>query len=52
MAKYHFTNKAVEDLSNIWNYTYEVWSEKQVEKQMSETLNIVAENILEYGKLS
>ena len=22
MAKYHFTNKAVEDLANIWNYTF------------------------------
>ena len=27
MAKYVLTNKAVEDLSEVWNYTYEVWSE-------------------------
>ncbi len=25
------TNKAVEDLSKIWNYTFEVWSEKQAD---------------------
>jgi len=32
MAKYHFTNKAVDDLSEIWDYTIENWSEKQAEK--------------------
>ena len=32
MAKYKLTNKAVEDLSKIWNYTLEVWSEKQADK--------------------
>lgn len=32
MAKYYFTNKAVEDLTEIWNYTVETWSEKQAEK--------------------
>lgn len=31
MAKYRFTNKAVEDLSNIWNYTLETWSERQAD---------------------
>lgn len=31
MAKYHFTNKAVEDLTNIWNYTFETWSERQAD---------------------
>lgn len=31
MAKYRFTNKAVEDLANIWNYTFDVWSEKQAD---------------------
>ncbi len=33
MAKYFLTNKAVEDLSKIWDYTYEVWSENQAGKQ-------------------
>jgi toxin ParE1/3/4 len=32
MAKYILTNKAVEDLSKIWEYTYEVWSENQADK--------------------
>ena len=32
MARYSLTNKAVEDLSKIWEYTYEVWSESQADK--------------------
>ncbi len=32
MANYFLTNKAVEDLSRIWDYTYEVWSESQADK--------------------
>src|ERR1043165_3302083 len=32
MAKFILTNKAVEDLSAIWNYTFEAWSEKQADK--------------------
>ncbi len=32
MAKYKFTKKAVEDLSEIWEYTVETWSEKQADK--------------------
>ena len=32
MAEYKLTNKAVEDLSKIWNYTFEVWLEKQADK--------------------
>lgn len=32
MAKYHLTNKAVDDLSEIWDYTIETWSEMQAEK--------------------
>ena len=39
MAKYLFTNKAVEDLSKIWDYTYEVWSENQADKYYQELLN-------------
>ena len=31
MAKYHLTNKAVEDLSNIWEYTFDTWSEQQAD---------------------
>jgi toxin ParE1/3/4 len=32
MAKFLLTNKAVEDLSQIWDYTYEVWTENQADK--------------------
>ncbi|TDD99774.1 type II toxin-antitoxin system RelE/ParE family toxin [Flavobacterium cellulosilyticum] len=32
MGKFTLTNKAVEDLSTIWDYTYEVWSENQADK--------------------
>ena len=31
MAKFYLTNKAVEDLGEIWNYTIETWSENQAE---------------------
>ena len=31
MGKYHLTNKAVEDLSDIWNYTADTWSERQAD---------------------
>ena len=32
MANYKLTNKAVEDLSKIWDYTFDVWSEDQADK--------------------
>lgn len=32
MAKYELSNSAVADLSNIWDYTFEAWSEKQADK--------------------
>ena len=31
MAKFYFTNKAVEDLGEIWNYTVNTWSANQAE---------------------
>ena len=31
MAKYRLTNKAVEDLADIWNYTFDEWSEQQAD---------------------
>ncbi len=31
MPGYKFTNKAVEDLTNIWNYTVSKWSENQAD---------------------
>ena len=32
MAKYLLSNKAVKDLSKIWNYTFDVWSEYQADR--------------------
>lgn len=32
MANYKLTNKAVEDLAKIWDYTFEVWSKRQADK--------------------
>lgn len=32
MAEFKLTNKAVEDLAKIWEYTVEVWSENQADK--------------------
>ncbi len=32
MAKYKLSNKAVDDLSKIWEYTFEIWNEDQAVK--------------------
>lgn len=32
MAKLHFSNKAVDDLSGIWSYTADMWSENQADQ--------------------
>ncbi len=39
MAEYKLTNKAVDDLSKIWDYTFEVWSEKQADKYYDELIS-------------
>lgn len=31
MAEIRFTRKAIEDLSDIWNYTADMWSERQAD---------------------
>jgi toxin ParE1/3/4 len=43
MAKYFLTNKAVEDLSNIWSYTKIKWSENQADKYYHFLLDICQE---------
>lgn len=43
MAEYKLTNKAVEDLSKIWDYTFEVWSEQQADKYYNELISICQE---------
>jgi toxin ParE1/3/4 len=32
MAEYKLTKKATKDLRNIWNYTFDTWSENQADK--------------------
>lgn len=32
MSQYHLTNEAVRDLSEIWLYTVESWSEEQADR--------------------
>ena len=47
MAKYKLTNKAVEDLSKIWDYPYEVWFENQADKyyfELLEDCKVLTEN--------
>jgi toxin ParE1/3/4 len=47
MARYKFTNKAVDDLTRIWNYTFVRWSENQADKyylMLLETCQDVASN--------
>ena len=46
MAKYRLTNKAVEDLTSIWNYTLEKWSEKQADKYY----NLLVDNFNEISR--
>jgi toxin ParE1/3/4 len=50
MAKYVLTKKAVEDLSNIWEYTYEVWSESQADKYY-ELLTNSFQELVQYPEL-
>ena len=47
MANFQLTNKAVDDLTNIWNYTYKEWSENQADKYYFELIagcEYIAEN--------
>jgi toxin ParE1/3/4 len=39
MAKYQLTKLAVKDLSEIWEYTYDTWSEAQADKYYNLLLN-------------
>ena len=52
MAKYHLTNKAVEDLSNIWEYTVDTWSERQADdyyNMLIASCQKITENPLLFG---
>lgn len=53
MAKFYFTKRAVEDLSSIWNYTFEVWSEEQADKyyrMLIEVCRKLTENPILFGR--
>ncbi len=50
MANYILSNKAVEDLSSIWNYTFDTWSERQADKYYNLLLDSCQE--LANGKIS
>lgn len=43
MAKFKLTNKAVEDLGEIWDYTFEVWSERQADNYYQSLILICQE---------
>ena len=52
MAGYKLTNKAVEDLSHIWNYTFYKWSENQADNyyhMLLENCKVLASNP-DFGK--
>jgi toxin ParE1/3/4 len=53
MAKYFLSNKAIEDISKIWDYTYTFWSKDQANKYylvIIETCQKLASNP-EVGKI-
>ena len=64
MAKFSFTNRALDDLIEIWDYTVEQWSENQAQTyynlimascmdlannpQLGKSYNIISQNLLGY----
>ncbi len=47
MPEYRLTNKAVDDLSNIWDYTFDTWSENQADdyyRHLIRNCQLLAEN--------
>lgn len=51
MTSYILTNKAIEDLSDIWNYTFDEWSETQADKYYSLLLDF-CQDLAEDAKLA
>ena len=43
MAKFKLTKKAIQDLSKIWDYTFEVWSENQADKYFNQIISTCQE---------
>ena len=53
MAKFRFSNAAVKDLSVIWNYTADEWSEAQADQyyqMLMASCGKIAENPTLYGR--
>ena len=53
MSKFRLTNKAVEDLTLIWTYTYDNWSERQADiyyEMIIASCQEAADNPLTSGK--
>jgi len=50
MAKVILREKAIQDLNNIWKYTFEEWSESQADKYYA-TLKLACNNIGEYPEI-
>jgi len=53
MAKFHFLIRATEDITEIWEYTFDNWSERQADKYyriIIDTCSELAENPY-FGKL-
>ncbi len=46
MAKVILRQEAIDDLNDIWNYTFEKWSEKQADKYYA-TIKLVCNGIAE-----
>lgn len=47
MSKYFLTEKAINDLTDIWNYTYDEWSEQQADiyyQMLIDTCEEIAKN--------
>ena len=47
MAKFNLSNKAINDLSEIWNYTFDKWSENQADiyyQMLLDTCEEIANN--------
>ena len=47
MAKYFLSKMAIEDLSGIWDYSYDIWSEKHADRYyelLLETFQKISEN--------
>lgn len=53
MAKYQISNKAVGDLSSIWNYTVDEWSEQQADQyyeMLITSCGKIADNLVLFGR--